>query len=176
MKSIHFVFVLLLIIAGITAYIFMAEQPPGATGLQHTSINGLSVGGDRGSQVSALGNAPYYFQVAVILLAGAMLYMGIAPHRRDAQLKLFFAVGLGFALFVWTMVYTGYEAYLATGESNIAFGFPVPTTWMLWGIWGSFVVFDLFYVVAFRRYFLPKEDEAAFDALVREIKSEQEAL
>lgn len=176
MKPIHFVFVLLLTIAGITVYIFLADQPTGATGLPHASINGLSIGGERSNQISALGSAPYYFQVTVILLAGAMLYMGIAPHRRDAQLKMFFTIGLGFALFVWTMVYTGYEAYLATGDANIVFGFPVPTTWMLWGIWGSFVVFDLFYVVAFRRYFLPKEDEAAFEALVREVKSEQEAV
>lgn len=175
MKPIHAVFILLLIIAGITIYIFTAAQPIGATGVPHESINGLSMGGPPEAQVSAIGNAPFYFQIAVILLGGSLLFMGVAPHRRDGALIAFFAVGLAFAVFAWAMVYTGYEAYLETGTSPIVFGFPLPTTWMLWGIWGSFVAFDLFYVFAFRRYFLPKEDEEAFYELLEDMKKDQEA-
>ena len=175
MKPIHAVFLLLLIIAGITVYVFVAEQPTGVTGISHPVINGLSVGGPRDVQISQIGDAPFYFQIAVILLGGALLYMGIAPHRRDNGLRIFFLVGTAFAIFVWTMVYSGYEAYIATGTSPIVFGFPLPTTWMLWGIWGSFVVFDLFYVLAFRRYFLPEEDEQAFKDLMLELKRDQEA-
>lgn len=173
MKPIHIIFALLLVIAGITVFILTAEQPFGATGLPHESINGLSVGGERANQVSALGDAPYYFQIAVLMLAGALLYMGVAPHRRDTLLKVCFSIGIGIAVFSWTMLYRGYEAYLATGQVDVAFGFPVPTNWMLWGTWGSFILFDLFYVFAFRRYFLPKEDEEAFAALVREVNAEK---
>jgi len=171
LKPIHFVFCLLLIIAAITGYILLSDPPVGAAGTAHASISGVNVGGDGAARLATIGRAPFYFQIAVILLAVSLLYMGVAEHRRDKRFRFLMAGGAGFALFVWYMLYSGYEAYLVTGEAEIMFGFPVPTNWMLWGIWGSFVVFDLFFVFFFRDYFLPYEDEAAFEALVAEVKN-----
>lgn len=160
-------------IAAITIFILTSDPPIEATGTPHDEIAGLSLGGDGASKLSAIGRAPYYFQIVVILLAGSLLYMGIPPHRRDGLLRGCFAAGIAFAVFVWVMLYTGYESYLATGETRIFFGFPAPTNWMFWGIWGSFVAFDLFYVATFRRYFLHPEDEQAFNELVRELDAEK---
>lgn len=172
-KPIHIVLVLLLVIAGITGFVLTSEPPVGATGVPHESIAALSVGGDGAERLSSIGRAPFYFQIAVILLAGSLLYMGIAPHRRDRLLRVFFAAGMAFALFVWGMLYFGYEDYLLSGETTIILGFPAPTNWMFWGVWGSFALFDLFYVLCFRRYFLPHEDEQAFNALADEMKAGQ---
>lgn len=175
MKAIHVVFVLLLVLAGITISVLIGDAPPGATGVAHPEIAGLSVGGDGNAKLSAIGSTPYYFQISVILLAGSLLYLGVPEHRRDGFLKAWFFVGLGFAIFVWSMVWGGYESYLATGETTVVFGFPAPTNWMFWGIWGSFAAFDVFYAFAFYRYFLHPDDEAAFEALVQELAAEKEA-
>lgn len=173
MKSIHLVFALLLVIAGITIFVLTSDAPPGASGVPHPTIEGLSVGGDGVEKLSAIGKAPYYFQIFVILLAGTLLYMGVPERRRDGLLRLCFGVGISFALFVWVMLFSGYEAYLATGQTRVVFGFPVPTNWMFWGIWGSFAAFDIFYMIAFRRYFLHPDDEAAFYELVKEVEADQ---
>lgn len=173
MKPIHLVFALLLVIAGITVFVLTSEMPPGASGAPHPEIAGLSLGGDGADRLDTIGKAPYYFQITVILLAGTLLYMGIPAHRRDRLLRICFGIGIAFALFVWVMLYTGYEAYLATGKTVVMFGFPVPTNWMFWGIWGSFAAFDVFYAVAFRRYFLHPDDEAAFHDLAREMETDQ---
>ncbi len=173
MKPIHAVFALLLCIAGITIFVLLSDPPPSATGVSHPTVNGMSLGGDGTEKLSSIGRAPYYFQIAVILLAGSLLYMGIPAHRRDRLLRTWFAVGLAFAIFVWISLYTGYESYLQTGQTKIVFGFPVPTNWMFWGIWGSFVAFDLFYVFTFRRYFLHPDDEAAFHQLVKDCEAER---
>ena len=174
MKAIHVVFVLLLVLAGITISVLTADVPPGATGTAHPEIAGLSLGGDGTMKNSAIGSTPYYFQVCVILLAGSLLYLGVPERRRDGLLKVWFFAGLGFAIFVWSMVWGGYESYLATGETTVVFGFPAPTNWMFWGIWGSFVAFDLFYVFAFYRYFVHPDDEAAFEVLVKELTADGE--
>lgn len=175
MKAIHLAFACLLAIATITIFILMSEPPPGATGIAHDTISGMKLGGDGAARLETIGRAPFYFQLGVIAFAGTLLYIGVAERRRDKTLRAVLAIFTGFAMFVWFMLYSGYEAYLATGQTDVVFGFPVPTNWMFWGIWGSFVVFDLFYVFAFRRYFLPAEDEAAFQALVDELKAEEGA-
>jgi hypothetical protein len=174
MKAIHLAFALLLAIAGITIFILVSDVPAGATGVAHPSIAGMKLGGDGAARLADIGMAPFYFQIAVIAFAGTLLYMGVAEHRRDLTLRLTLGGATGIAFFVWYMLYDGYQTFLATGHSDVVFGFPVPTNWMFWGIWGSFVIFDLFYVAAFRRYFLPFEDEAAFEALVVELKAEEE--
>lgn len=173
-KPIHIVFALLLVIAGITLFVLTSDAPSGASGVAHPTLAGLSMGGDGAAKLSTIGKAPYYFQIMVILLAGTLLYMGIPVHRRDRLLRLCFGVGIAFALFVWVMLYSGYEAYLATGQTRVVFGFPVPTNWMFWGVWGSFAAFDVFYMVAFRRYFLHPDDEAAFNELVKEVEAENQ--
>lgn len=174
MKPIHFVFVMLLIIASITGFVLLSDVPSGATGIAHPTVPGVSLGGDGTEKLSALGYAPYYFQVAVILLAGGLLYMGVSRRRRDGFLKGVMACGIAFALFVWSMLFFSYIDFTQTGETTIAFGFPAPTNWMFWGVWGSFALFDVFYAVCFYRYFLHPDDEAAFNALVAEMENEPE--
>lgn len=174
MKIIHLIFALLLVIAGITIFVLTGEPPIGATGTPHPDIPGLSLGGDGAEKLSDIGRAPYYFQISVILLASSLLYLGVPSHRRDRLLRVSFIAGIAFALFVWMMLWSGYESYFFSGDTTILFGFPAPTNWMFWGIWGSFVAFDLFYVFTFRRYFLHPDDEAAFEALVREMEEERE--
>lgn len=173
MKAIHLVFVLLLIIAGITIFILLSDPPVGAAGAPYATIAGMSVGGDGAARLTAIGKAPFYFQLIITALSVVLLYMGIAAHRRDQQLVIVLTVLAILNMAIWTIVYQTYETYLQTGEVSIVGGFPVPTTWMLWGIWGGFNLFNLLYVVGFRRYFLPAEDEAAFEALVAELKAER---
>lgn len=175
MKPIHFVFLWLLASAAITGYILMSDVPSGAAGMAHESIAELKVGGDGAARLATIGRAPFYFQISTIFLGVSLLYMGVSEHRRDRRFRVLMAGGTVFALFVWYKLYTGYEAYLATGETDLVFGFPVPTAWLLGGVWGSFFVFDLMFVVFFRDYFWPAEDEAAFEALVAELKTKPKA-
>ena len=174
MKIIHVAFACLLAVAGITVFILLSDPPAGVTGAAYEAAAGMKLGGDGAARLEPIGRAPFYFQIGVIGFAASLLYMGVAEHRRDTGLKCSVLVMTGIALFVWYMLYSGYEAYLATGETDVVFGFPVPTNWMFWGIWGSFAIFDLFYVVMFRRYFLPHEDEEAFANLVAELKAAEE--
>jgi len=173
LKAIHLVFALLLIIAGITIFVLLSDPPIGAAGAPHATIAGISVGGDGTARLVAIGKAPFYFQLVITALSVVLLYMGVAAHRRDRQLVIVLTALAILNMMVWAIVYKTYETYLQTGEASIVGGFPVPTTWMLWGIWVGFNLFNLLYIVGFRRYFLPAEDEAAFEALVAELKAER---
>ncbi len=173
MKLIHVVFILLLTVAGITIFVLTSEPPANAAGITHETIKGVKLGGDGAERLSTIGDAPFYFQIVVILLAVCLLSMGVNPKRRDGLFKLLMAGAGAFAVFAWVMLFTSYESYLETGQTDIVFGFPVPTNWFFWGIWGSFVIFNLIYVVFFNRYFLHPDDEKAFQELVAELKSEK---
>lgn len=162
---------MLLVIAGITLYILTSEPPENAAGIAHESLAGIRVGGDGAARLSSIGAAPFYFQIGVIFLAAGLLYMGVPEHRRDRMFQGLFIAATSYALFVWYSLYSSYEAYHASGTVDVVFGFPVPTNWFLWGVWSGFIVFDLLYVFAFKKYFLHPDDEQAFQELVAEVKA-----
>lgn len=170
LKPIYLVFALLLVLAGITLFVLNSPVPEGATGAAHGSIAAMTVGLDGQDRLVSIGRAPFYFQIVVILMSVCLFYMGVPNARQDTRFHMLMAAGLFYALFVWLMLYTGYETYLKTGMVEVVFGFPVPTNWMLWGIWTSFAFFNLIYVLYFRAYFLHPDDEAAFEELVQELK------
>lgn len=175
MKPIYFIFGLLLILAGITIFVLTTEPPQNAAGIAHASIKGLNVGGDGTARLATIGDAPFYFQIVVILLSTCLLYMGVPERRQDGLFKFMMAVACGYSLFIWYMIYSGYEDYLATGVAEVSFGFPTATNWFLWGVWSGFLVFNLLYVFAFRRYFLHPDDELAFKELLEELEAEKTA-
>jgi len=172
LKPIHIIFILLLVIAGIIVFILASDPPLNAAGMAHDSVAGLKVGGNGAERLTTIGQAPFYFQVCVILLAASLLFLGVPEHRRDKLLYSLFATATGYALFVWYSLISSYESYHVTGVTEVVFGFPVPTNWFLWGVWSGFVMFDLLYVFAFRRYFLHPDDEKAFQELVTSMKTD----
>ncbi|MFC3052609.1 hypothetical protein [Kordiimonas pumila] len=176
MKPIYLVFVLLLMLAAITVFVLLSGEPQHATGISSEFARGMKMGGDGAARLETIGRAPFYFQLVVTGLAGVLLYMGIAPARRDKPLIGFIVLVTFVNLAVWAFLYTGYEAYLQTGETSIAFGFPAPTNWTFWGIWLGYMLFNIFYVIGFRRYFFTHDDEAAFKKLVQECKSSERGI
>ena len=69
------------------------------------------------------------------------------------------------AQFVWWSMYLGYVDFLRSGDVPFALGFPVPTSWMLFGVWCAGMVLAAVYIFGFRRYVFTAADEAEYEAL-----------
>ena len=173
MKPIHVIFGLLLLMAGIILFILFSDVPINAAGQPHGEIAGMMVGGDGLARLATIGDAPYWFQMVMNLLIPALLYIGVPQHRRSGAFVAGLVACATVTIFVWHMLYSSYMDFLITGETAIAFGFPEPTNWKIWGIWLSMMTYNVLYVVAFRRFFLHPDDEAAFEKLVQELRNSE---
>jgi hypothetical protein len=169
-RPIYLAFAAMLILAGLTVIVLTGAEPLDSAGVNHPTFPDLKMGGKGADKLASLGMLPFVFQLVVYVLAACLLYMGVPERRRDGFLKGA-VVGMFFVtVLVWVKTYLSYLAFLETGTVEIFLGFPEPTAWMLYGIWGGFGVYCLFYVIFFKRYFLYPDDLQSFNDLVSDMK------
>ena len=79
-------------------------------------------------------------------------------------------LGLGL---LFTVLVSSYARYAGGVETRLFLGLPPPTAWMLYGVWLFPLLIILVCMFHFDRYF-SKDDERAFEALIRKKRSEKE--
>jgi len=164
-RLIHVIYGLLLAILALLCWLMMLPEPDFVTGAPHPIFPGMNVGGDGAARLGHASAAIGVLGGLIMLLMQALPMLGVSERRRDGAFWVLMAVVAGAAQGTWWAMYLGYLAFLATGETRFVFGFPVPTTWMLFGVWSSGALFCLIYIIGFRRFVFTPEDEAAYEAL-----------
>lgn len=166
MKIIHVVLALLMIVTACMAVIMLGPEPAASTGISHPEIPAMRSGGDGAARFLPVATASLIMNSAVIALFSALLYMGISPARRNKRSKTWILSGTVASMLVWWAIYGYYTAYLRTGETEFILGFPMATAFVVYAIWLASCIFVIAYVVGFRDFVLPQEDEDAFHELV----------
>ncbi len=68
---------------------------------------------------------------------------------------------------VMSLLFLSYHSYSGSTESAFWWGFPAPTAWLVYGIWGVPWVFVAYFVYSFHRSYLRNEDLARFERLLK---------
>ncbi len=100
------------------------------------------------------------------LLLGMKKRRGWGPAARPLLLG-----GLGWAM-VWTGLYCAYYPYMTEAGGGLVLGLPAATAWMLYGAWPYPMLFAVYFVYVFPRWFLQEEDMRRYRHLLRERKAE----
>jgi len=146
--------------------ILLTPEPAGVAGAQHERFATMSVGGDgpaRHDGVYWLGCA---FAALTLCLASALMALGV---ERDGSLRgiarpLIACLGINVLIWVWLAAsYVGY----ANGESSRWFlALPAPTAILVYVLYPATSLFNLLYVVGYRRFVLSASDVEAYQRLV----------
>jgi hypothetical protein len=171
MKTIWVILGLLLAILGIVITTLLTDVPTHAAGFAHPDIPGMQVGGDGMARFSPMYWGILAFQMASLCIITALIYLSVPARRKDRWFHIALVVITFACCYVWWRVFDGYHDFLLSGEVIMVLGFPEPSTWMIFGTWASGVLFCVFYVLGFRRYFFTHAEEKDFEELVNEMKS-----
>ncbi|MGV6800327.1 MAG: hypothetical protein ACWA5L_00200 [bacterium] len=171
MRIIHLILGGLIFLAIIVVYI--AQQPPTgeAIGYAQSNYPGMMAGGEGAERSAPLFLPILLWQFCVIGLGIAFIIQATPVHNRTIGFYgAMFVSGLAMAA-SWAALMLSYKNYLISGETAYIFGFPLATSWLVYGIWLSEAFLALFYVIGFRRYVFTEENERAFAQLLAEKKS-----
>ncbi len=145
-----------------------ADSAGASGGNVHPVYSSMEQGGRRdlsGSWLFWLGLA---FGICQIALITALLSLAVhKPAERRPVPAFILAGGVAYAA-VLSSLFLSYRIY-AEKPDSVAFwlGFPTPTAWLVYGIWGLPWIFVAYFVYSFRRSYLRSEDLARFEELVR---------
>jgi phosphotransferase system glucose/maltose/N-acetylglucosamine-specific IIC component len=174
--EIYVVLVLLLAVSLFLGLSVFKSMPPSASGMPHQEIDGMRIGGDGASRISGLETASFIVFAATFLLFTILIISGVSKQNRTLRFWVWMTAITLLILFVWYQVFDSYMNYLSTGAMRYIMGFPEPSAWMIYGLWGGGALYALVYVVEFRRIIYSKEDEETLKDIVEEFSKEGEQL
>lgn len=169
----HMVVVLgiLLIIAAAFSVALLVQEPDLSHGSAHPDIEGMKIGSSGAARLKGIEAASVILFSGSIILMVVLMTLGVAHRHRSAA----FWAGMGgvtlMTLFVCWRLFDSYLHYLATDQVRMILGFPEPTAWAVYGVWGSAALYSVVYVLGFRRFIFTKDDEQTFNDIVREFRS-----
>ena len=171
-RIIYLILGLLLVIGFFMSITLLREVPPAASGSPHPEISGMQVGGDGETRIKGIELASFIVFSATFLICLCLIVLGVSKGKRTLTFLIPAGVLTLGILFIWYRVFDSYMDYLSTGKVDFILGFPEPTAWMIFGLWGGGALFTVIYVAGFRKFIYTKEDEAKLKEIVEEYNKE----
>ncbi len=150
------------------ALIFFEPTAVNATGISHSTIPAMQIGGDS-ARFAPVSDYAWWLQVIVLAQAHCLAALGVSQDKRTPAFLGLLGLSYLAALLVWWQMVTTYETYVTTGETTFFFGFPVPTAWQTYGQFFSGACLIALYSLGFRHFIYSNEDEAKFTALSEKV-------
>ena len=174
--AINWIFAVSVLMGLLLIAMLLAESVPNAGGLPHPDYPGMQVGQDGAARLEHIGTFAFMFQGLLLLLVVCLSVLGITDRNRSPQLLAYMGASYAFMLFSWWQMYSGHQEFLDSGETEYFMGFPVATAWQVYGTWLGAIPLVLIYTLGFRKYIYTAEDEAAFNELLEEARSNKSAV
>ncbi len=175
-REIYVVLALLLVITLFLGLSVFKTIPPAASGSPHPEISGMRIGGDGAARINGLETASFILFAATFVLFTTLVISSVSKRNRTVRFWIWMVIITGAILFVWYQVFDSYMSYLSTGALRYILGFPEPTAWMIYGLWGAGALFAVVYVVEFRKIIYTKEDEETLKDIVEEFSKNGEEI
>ena len=172
MKLPEFLFLLLVAMSVVLGVVLIGGEPGDHHGVAHKTFDQtMQQGGsgpERHDHLRWLGWA--FGALMIIFFVGGIL-LGV---QRAAEHKWPYLLGGTVYVLIFSLLALADHGYAGEQPAPLVLGFPLPTTLMLYGLWGIPAVFILLYTVKFDRWILTSEDLQRFEALLRRGSDEEE--
>jgi hypothetical protein len=163
MRLASVLFVLLLAMAVVVGYVFVAvEESEIGHGFTHPELETMQRGGDGAERHEDVLVAGAVMGVLQIVFFGVILAFGTRRGRPMGMEEWVLVAGTVVFVLTWLMLVYTYLHYAAEGGGELAFSFPVPTAWMLFGVGFAPGIFILLYFLRFESWVLSDEEVEAF--------------
>lgn len=158
----------LLALGIVVATLYGTPETAHQRGMPHPDHASMALGGSgehRHQNVLALGFVFAALQVAFFV---GLLLLGL--RRGDGSTPGRGAILLGGVAYLLVLggLFRSYRRFMTSETYDLFLGFPHPTAWMLYGVWGVPLVFLLLYVVCFDRWIWNAQSRERFERLVAE--------
>jgi len=165
MRTIHWLLFFFLILLFCVAW--LQWFPEGALMAPHSFHSTMLVG-----QYHP-GNAYWVF----VLLGWSMinifilcLYLGLNYRREQKTIKRWLVAGYLLYCLAYIMMVVADLNYINEDTTNYFLGFPIPTAWMIYGMWFVPLLFSILFITNYNSWVISSDDLNAFEKIVQDRK------
>lgn len=170
---IYWIFAICSLMGIILLAIGLADTVPNAGGVPHPEFPGMVVGEDGAARLEHIGGLAFAFNALLLTLVVCLSILGVSERHRSPKFLAAMASSLIIMLLIWWAMFSTHQEFLSTGETGYFMGFPIPTAWQMYGTWLGAIPLVAIYTLGFRHFIFTEEDEAEFNALLKECQQEE---
>ncbi len=167
MKTERLLLFWLVLLCLVVGMVLTTPEPTGGHGVPHGGYVAMLKGSPTppSDRILVLG---WLFGLTQVGFFVTCMAMGISRRSTAARGWLVLLFGVGTLLYsgVMTMMCMADRVAVRSGETGFIGSFPAATSWMLYGIWLSPLVFVAAYMIGFERWILPPGAMTRFEELV----------
>lgn len=181
MRLPQLLFLNLVLLCLVMAWSWTRPQAEAAAGIPHPEYSTMLIGGPGMERFAPVALQSLLYGCLSITFFVGLLALGLRQRDRVRGNKLALLGGLAFYLSMFVMTWLSYQTFALNQDSAanrigpLFLGFPRPTAWMLFGIYGAPIVFLVLYWLKFDTWIYTREDEAAFNELAKAALEAQKA-
>lgn len=143
-------------------------------GFEHPDYSTMQRGGpgkERHDHILWLG---WFFGVVVCTLFVSLLAFGARRNDEVGSIKIPFTIGGVIYVLIWSAMIWSYRGYMNGDTESRFLLLPIPTAWMVYGIWLFPAFFIVLFVVKYEEYFWNDESERKFNEILEAKKCREE--
>lgn len=167
-------FALLLGLCGVVTWLAFQEPAANQVGLAHPDQPAMALGADGAARHQGLLGLGFVFAALIVVFFVALLFFGLARPREPVRGKVLISVAGALFLGAFVALFVSYSSYMESPDpQKLVLGFPPPTAWMLFGVWGIPLVFISFYVARFNEWVFGAADAKEWEELLERVRRER---
>ncbi len=153
--------------------LMLQPAPAGMTGTLHPTYQTMFSSGAVVLPDGPFQILSYLFGVFVIFVFTACLIVGTLRAGQWGRMHRWILAFGALYLSIYTMLVIAWWRYAEYGLEGIFGGFPIPTAWMIYGIWFSPFLLTILYISFFHKWTLTDADMAVFRSLVEQNRQQE---
>ncbi len=110
----------------------------------------------------------FVMSLLILAMMATCVWIGLGKRGSGTPLSRRMMIGFGGYGIVFAALTATYARYAGDTEVPFFGGFPLPTAWMIYGVWLFPILFVALYMTMFDRWVLTDDDLARFKQLVDE--------
>lgn len=166
MKSVYALLICLLALLLIMLLAWIWSPLAQATGVPHPEYKGMYISVaniDEARHTRWLG---YFFGLGIIGVFGSFLFLGNRKKGKLTPISQWLWIGIVMYSIAYSgMVFSHWE-YVAEGGGAFVLSMPIPTAWMICGVWFVPAIITLVYILKFESWIISEEEIATFHSTI----------
>jgi hypothetical protein len=164
-------FVILLGMCGVVLWLAVQEPAVNQAGIAHPDHPAMALGADGAARHDDLLGVGFLFAALIVAFFVGLLFFALQRRGEPTPGKGTILVSGAVFLGAFVALFLTYSRYLrAPDPERLFLGFPPPTAWMLYGVWGIPVVFVLIYVIRFNEWVFGAGEETEYEKLLERVR------
>lgn len=162
MKFIHITLISLISLIVIVILAQFWSPVEFANGYPHPTYKGMFISKANIDQFPHTRWLGYLFGVSIITLFGSLTLIGVRQKGMLTSLGRYVYIGIGAYLIVFSGMVFSHWKYVANDGGPFFASMPVPTAWMIFGVWFVPLIITISFIVKFDDSVISEDDITAF--------------